>query len=79
MYLTHENLLFGFIPLQNNMLEVVLQVEVNRGLVILPAGLPGFERAPDLQENEPVGIGACVLLSIPSLHVQLRTHDYFMG
>lgn len=61
------------------MLEVVLQVEVNRGLVILPAGLPGFEKLSDLDDDESAGIGACVLLSLPGLRIQLRTHDYFMG
>lgn len=63
------------------MLEVVMQVEVDHGLLVLPAGLPGFERSPDFSDRDSAesGIGACVLLSIPGLRVQLRTHEYFMG
>lgn len=63
------------------MLEVLMQVEVDHGLMILPAGLPGYERSPDPHDEDSPesGLGACVVLSIPGLRVQLRTHEYFMG
>ena len=51
---------------------------VERGTLILPAGLPGYEASSD-NKDKNVGIGACVVAILPDLQLQLRLHDYFMG
>ncbi|EPQ57267.1 hypothetical protein GLOTRDRAFT_137631 [Gloeophyllum trabeum ATCC 11539] len=65
---------------KSNMLQVQLQLGIDRGIIVAPAGLPGYERydfdAP--RGGTGGGLGSCVVLTIPTLQVQLRTHDYFM-
>ncbi|KAI0058067.1 hypothetical protein BV25DRAFT_1994498 [Artomyces pyxidatus] len=64
----------------SNVLQVELQLTINRGLIILPAGLPGYETYLPLpgQPPEDVDLGGCAVLALPELDVQLRTHDYGM-
>lgn len=62
------------------MLEVDLDVDLQNGLMVIPAGLPGYERSNPLgSDSHSTGIGACLLLDIPELQVHLRLHDFFMG
>ncbi|KAJ7287460.1 hypothetical protein C8J57DRAFT_1431026 [Mycena rebaudengoi] len=64
---------------QSNMLEVDLDVDLQNGLMVIPAGLPGYERSNPLgSDSHSTGIGACLLLDIPELQVHLRLHDFFM-
>lgn len=60
------------------MLQVELSVCVERGTVVLPAGLPGYEVSNDIKDMN-IGVGACVILTVPELQLQLRLHDYYMG
>lgn len=60
------------------MLQVELMLCVTRGTLILPAGLPGYEASSDLKDMN-VGIGACVVATVPEIQLQLRLHDYYMG
>lgn len=51
--------------------------------LLLPAGLPGYETVDPAQEAAPgsgeVGVGACAIITLPELQLQLRLHDYYMG
>ncbi|KAJ7045588.1 hypothetical protein C8F04DRAFT_939778 [Mycena alexandri] len=61
---------------QSNMLQVELDVDLQNGLMVVPAGLPGYESGSGA---EPLpGIGSCVLLDLPELQVHFRLHDFFM-
>jgi hypothetical protein len=66
---------------QSNILHVDVEIALSNGLVILPAGLPGYERpnSDQSQTADDIKIGACVVLDIPGLLLQFRLHDYFMG
>jgi len=70
-----------FPPFQSNMLQVEIQLDVNRLLLALPAGLPGYEtyNSSPGQHPEDINTGGCVLIHSPDLQLELRTHDYFMG
>ncbi|KAJ6625576.1 hypothetical protein B0H10DRAFT_1782666 [Mycena sp. CBHHK59/15] len=66
---------------QRNMLQVDVDVDLQSGLMVLPAGLPGYERSTsshDAASSHSPGIGACFLLDIPELQVHFRLHDFFM-
>ncbi|KAJ7647262.1 hypothetical protein FB45DRAFT_987066 [Roridomyces roridus] len=66
---------------QSNMLQVELEVDLQGGLMVIPAGLPGYEKSDLGSINDPLpnpGIGSCLLLDIPELQVHFRLHDYFM-
>lgn len=66
---------------QSNILQVEMGVILDKGVMILPAGLPGYETS-SLGQHEAhgnTGIGACLWLSIPELQLQFRMHDYYMG
>ena len=63
-----------------------LGVLVEQGVMVMPAGLQGYEFSNDLSlEGEerptldPKSIGTAVILMIPELQIDLRTHDYAMG
>ena len=66
---------------QSNALEVEVGFYVDNGLIVLPAGLPGFEHcgAVDKGQIAENDHGSCLILNCPVLQVQLRTNDYFMG
>ncbi|TFY67887.1 hypothetical protein EVG20_g3774 [Dentipellis fragilis] len=67
-------------PGKSNQLQVELQVSLDRSLVFLPTGIPGYEThnpSPN-QPTEDVDLGTCAVLTIPNLQLNLRSHDYFM-
>ena len=45
-------------------------------LVVIPAGLTGFERLSESQETD---LGLSLLLGSRTLQMDLRFHDYGMG
>jgi hypothetical protein len=47
--------------------------------MLLVAGLPGYEASNVEQSSDDVGVGACIVLSLPVIQVQFRMNDYFMG
>ncbi|KAJ7901907.1 hypothetical protein B0H14DRAFT_3080144 [Mycena olivaceomarginata] len=63
---------------QSNKLQVELDVDLQNGLMVIPAGLPGYESSVRAESLHNAGIGSCVLLDIPELQVHLRLHDFFM-
>lgn len=61
-------------------MQVTLGLEIDNGLMILPAGYPGYERfSAEHAHNSPEDLGPCLFLSIPSLQLHLRSNDYYMG
>ena len=69
------------IGVQSNLFEVVLHVNADHNLLILPAKLPGFDDPPELQDLNATfsGLGPSLVFSAPNIQVHLRTHDYIMG
>lgn len=67
--------------MQSNSLEVEVGFYVDTGLIVLPAGLPGFEHYGPGKKGQSAenDYGSCLVLNCPVLQVQLRTNDYFMG
>ncbi|KAI0267154.1 hypothetical protein BC834DRAFT_969170 [Gloeopeniophorella convolvens] len=65
-------------PGNSNSMQVELQVEVNRALIVLPVGLPGYEFYSPLpgQAPEDASLGGCVVLAAPEIALQLRSHTY---
>jgi hypothetical protein len=57
-------------------MQVELQLSVNRSLIVLPVGLPGYETYCPLPDQSPedVHLGGCVVLSVPEIEAQLRSH-----
>jgi hypothetical protein len=57
-------------------MQVELQLSVNHFYITLPVGLPGYgECYPLPGQPEDVHVGGCVVLSVPELEVQLRSHN----
>lgn len=62
-----------------------MQVEILLSVInmqfLLPAGLPGYETADPSQQEIPgdIGVGACVVVTLPELQLQFRLHEYYMG
>jgi protein CSF1 len=57
-------------------MQVELQLTGNHSLIALPVGLPGYEYCPlPGQPSEDVHLGGCVVLSVPEIEVQLRSHN----
>jgi len=52
-------------------------MSMNRSLIVLPVGLPGYEMYSPLPGQSPddVQLGECIVLSVPETEVQLRTHN----
>ena len=66
--------------LQSNAMQVTLSLEVDNGVMILPAGFPGYEQfSMEHAQNSPEDLGPCLVLSLPNLQLHLRTNDYYMG
>lgn len=59
------------------MLQVELTLMVQHGFLLLPAGLPGFEKHASMATAKD--IGTSLYLAFPELQLDLRLHDYFMG
>lgn len=58
-------------------MQVELQLSINQTLITLPVGLPGYEEFHPLfgQPDEDVHLGVCIVLSVPEIEVQLRSHN----
>jgi hypothetical protein len=57
-------------------MQVELQQTINQSLITLPVGLPGYEVYNPLPgQPEDVHLGRCVVLSVPEIEVQLRSHN----
>ncbi|KAI8993910.1 hypothetical protein BD414DRAFT_436222, partial [Trametes punicea] len=64
---------------QSNAMQVTLRTTVDNGLIVLPAGVPGYEKYSNEQARAtPEDLGPCLILCLPVLQVQLRTNDYYM-
>ncbi|KAF7288717.1 hypothetical protein HMN09_01377700 [Mycena chlorophos] len=65
---------------QRNMMEVDLDLDLQKGTLVLPAGLPGYEGSESLREQTIMGgdIGSALVLDVPELQVHFRLHDYYM-
>jgi hypothetical protein len=64
---------------QSNVLQVEITVAVENGLMLLPAGLPGYETSNVEREPDDAGVGTCVMLRMPAIQLHFRMNDYFMG
>ena len=66
---------------QSNLFEVVLEVNADHNLLVLPARLPGFDAPPEPQDlsHASPGLGPSLVFSVSNIQVHLRTHDYLMG
>ncbi|KAF9033263.1 hypothetical protein BDZ89DRAFT_1063002 [Hymenopellis radicata] len=62
----------------SNMMQVVLVVRLENVCIILPAGLPGYDKPHVDDGNGDSVIGHCLILDLPELHVYLRLHDFLM-
>ncbi|KAI0743929.1 hypothetical protein C8Q80DRAFT_1355680 [Daedaleopsis nitida] len=64
---------------QSNAMQVTMGLEVDNGLMILPAGYPGYEQYnTEYAHNSLEDLGPCLFLSLPSLQLHLRSNDYYM-
>ncbi|EMD37359.1 hypothetical protein CERSUDRAFT_114033 [Gelatoporia subvermispora B] len=65
---------------RSNSLQVELDANVEPGVIIMPAGLPGFEvyTADHTPDHTREDLGTALFLRIPVLQVQLRVNDYYM-
>jgi len=59
------------------MFQVGLTLMVQHGSLLLPAGLPGFEKHASMATTKD--IGTSLYLAFPEAQLDLRLHDYFMG
>ncbi|KAH9858939.1 hypothetical protein C2E23DRAFT_880346 [Lenzites betulinus] len=73
-----DPILLQYRPGQSNAMQVTLGLEVDNGLMVLPAGYPGYEKYCSEERSPPEDLGPCLLLSIPALQLHLRTNDYYM-
>lgn len=67
--------------MQSNLFEVVLRVNTDHNLLVLPVRIPGFDALPVFQDLNTTssGLGPSLVFSAPNIQVHLRTHDYVMG
>ncbi|KAH7100701.1 hypothetical protein BKA62DRAFT_705412 [Auriculariales sp. MPI-PUGE-AT-0066] len=63
-------------PGRSNAFEVIVEVQVEDGMMILPAALMGSETT--IAGTSDLGLGHAVALEIPELGLTLRLHDYAM-
>jgi hypothetical protein len=63
---------------QSNLLEVCLELDVSDATMAFPEALLGYETYEDPDAKGPMGIGSCLLVSIPELSVSFRLHDCSM-
>ncbi|KAG2364907.1 hypothetical protein BDR07DRAFT_1557955 [Suillus spraguei] len=64
-------------PGKSNSLQVQVSIQLQSGVILLPAGLPGYEVrvASDRSFDD---IGASTVMTCSVLQLDLRLHDYFM-
>ncbi|RDX54978.1 hypothetical protein OH76DRAFT_1397305 [Lentinus brumalis] len=64
---------------QSNAMQVTISLEVDNGVMMLPAGFPGYEKySVEHAHDSPEDLGPCLVLSFPAVQVHLRTNDYYM-
>ncbi|KAL4073990.1 hypothetical protein J3A83DRAFT_4507268, partial [Scleroderma citrinum] len=61
---------------KTNSLQVTVSVTLQSGSMLLPAGLPGYEKYSG--DHISSDAGASLLLTFPELQLDLRSHDHFM-
>ncbi|KAG1839020.1 hypothetical protein DFJ58DRAFT_813100 [Suillus subalutaceus] len=64
-------------PGKSNSLQVQVSVQLQSGIMLLPAGLPGYE-VRVASDRSFDGIGASTVMACSVLQLDLRLHDYFM-
>lgn len=62
----------------SNILEVCLELDVSDATIALPEALLGYETHEDPDTKGSLGIGSCLLISVPELSVSFRLHDFAM-
>ncbi|KAG2345485.1 hypothetical protein BDR05DRAFT_880204 [Suillus weaverae] len=64
-------------PGKSNSLQVQVSIQLQSGIILLPAGLPGYEVrvASDRSFDD---IGSSTVMACSMLQLDLRLHDYFM-
>ncbi|KAI0035556.1 hypothetical protein K488DRAFT_82999 [Vararia minispora EC-137] len=67
-------------PGSSNMLQVELDVTLDKGIVILPAGLLGYRNSDETHGNvdSEADLGDCTVFSLSELQVGLMIHDFGM-
>ncbi|KAI0829807.1 hypothetical protein BC628DRAFT_1477689 [Trametes gibbosa] len=73
-----DPILLQYREAQSNAMQVILTLEVDNGLIVLPAGYPGYEKFCSEERASPEDLGPCLLLSLPKLQLHLRTNDFYM-
>ncbi|KAI9437708.1 hypothetical protein H4582DRAFT_1957102, partial [Lactarius indigo] len=65
-------------PGMSNQMQVEVQLGVHHSLIVLPVGLPGYETYSPIPGQSPqdVSLGGCVVLSVPEIELQLRSHNF---
>ncbi|KAH9041126.1 hypothetical protein EDB84DRAFT_1436665 [Lactarius hengduanensis] len=65
-------------PGMSNQMQVEVQLSVHHSLIVLPVGLPGYETYSPIPGQSPqdVSLGGCVVLSVPEIELQLRSHNF---
>ncbi|KAF9241526.1 hypothetical protein BU15DRAFT_87119 [Melanogaster broomeanus] len=63
-------------PEKSNMLQVEISLMIQHGSLLLPAGLPGYEKYSSM--TDPNDVGTSLLLKFPELQLDFRLHDCFM-
>ncbi|KAH9171981.1 hypothetical protein EDB89DRAFT_2174254 [Lactarius sanguifluus] len=65
-------------PGMSNQMQVEVQLGIHHSLIVLPVGLPGYETYSPIPGQSPqdVSLGGCVVLSVPEIELQLRSHNF---
>ena len=67
---------------QSNMLQVEVALNTERCTILVPTSLLGTQAVnfgPQKLLDETTSTGACLVLAIPEIQLQLRLHDHYMG
>ncbi|KAG1828967.1 hypothetical protein EV424DRAFT_1507935 [Suillus variegatus] len=64
-------------PGKSNSLQVQVSIQLQSGIMLLPAGLPGYE-VRVASDRSCDDIGASTVMACSVLQLDLRLHDYFM-
>ncbi|KAH9083360.1 hypothetical protein EDB83DRAFT_2538792 [Lactarius deliciosus] len=65
-------------PGMSNQMQVEVQLGIHHSLIVLPVGLPGYETYSPIPGQSPqdVSLGGCVVLSVPEIELELRSHNF---
>ncbi|KAG5639402.1 hypothetical protein H0H81_002934 [Sphagnurus paluster] len=72
-----DPILSKYRPGKSNMMDTEIQLFVEHGTIVLPAGLPGYSSIHNTNSAN-TGIGECLLVAVPDLQLQFRMHDHYM-